>query len=246
MSSTFPSADSLEIPKLIANGYLIVASLLFVFPTSWSDVFFTHALFIACALNIVSLFQRHGLPRLNMEYAQSLLHDDRLLNGGHAILCYFICIKPFMLVLVPHAIRSVIYECKYLPNYFRNVRQVDLLNRLFSLVQPYIDKVLAAQRELLVYGAVFEAYSGFAMLFLCFVGGVSFIGVFLYWQYLHVKYAVSSNLKIAFANVKRGFDQIFHNSYCPSMITRVYEFIAQKMYETAQPPQMENPRAQPS
>ena len=186
-------------------------------------------MFKICIYYLVSLIQRHGFPKFSVDYLRLLISDERLFNSGHALIIMLTLPRPFMLVLIPHAIRSLIYVCRYSDAYLQAYAPF-----LLQYLSQYILQVRNMEGTLLIYGAVFEVYCGFALIMMLFVGGSSFITIMLYWQYLQGKYSISNNCRIAFSQIKLMLNSIFYHQYCPTMITNGFEWVVKKMWDSTQ------------
>lgn len=132
-----------ELIKVLLSLHLMLTGVLFVIPTSYSDLFYLQCLGCAFVLQLISLYQRHGFG-FSLDYAGRIFRDDRFYNAGHALIVWLTVSKPFLLCVVPHVIRATIFACRYGDTYWNAVAP-----GLGAMVAPYVMQV--RQNELVCF-----------------------------------------------------------------------------------------------
>lgn len=158
---------------------------------------------------IVGLISNYGVPKLNSDYWRAAIFSDDL----HCIaFCFIFYMHPHVgLWLLPVSIAAT-------------SRLGEILNihpKAPAFVKPFARAVHAKKYELDVTRAQVEIGLGFAMIVLGLVGSGSLIICLVYWNFLRMKYMVSSYTSSAFTSIRIAGDS--HIRRAPALVQTVWE-----------------------
>jgi hypothetical protein len=190
-------------------------------------------------LDIFQLLFSHRFrsrPRWDKEYARVCLTDERTMHLFHALL--LLGARPMVLMLVPHAIRSVIFVARYLPS-----RLQQMAPSLAQTLAPHLQQVRANEAQLLLQGAVLDVYVFGMLIFFLLSGQAALLSVVMYFQWLRAKYFISQNCKAAFSQIRMSTDGVFHHANCPGVVSSLYDKLIGMLSSMGEMPSQEQVRA---
>jgi len=168
--------------------------------TFFSKRFYSYSLFATMILSILGLTYLKGKPSANAEYAQNALQCPQAMNLMCAVALFMA--KPYIFFLAPTICRSVNRGFGLLANTMAKDSP-----SLYAKLKPLIDPVLDRRTNFEQTGLTMEVYLGFGQIIGLVLGMSSFGSIFIYWNFLRMKYMFSTELKQIFAQVKLSVDQ---------------------------------------
>jgi len=168
--------------------------------TFFSKRFYSYSLFATMILSILGLTYLKGKPSASAEYAQNALQCPQAMNLMCAVA--LLMAKPYIFFLAPTICRSVNRGFGLLANTMAKDSP-----SLYARLKPLIDPVLDRRTNFEQTGLTMEVYLGFGQIIGLVLGMSSFGSIFIYWNFLRMKYMFSTELKQIFAQVKLSVDQ---------------------------------------
>lgn len=202
---------------LVGNIFTLLNVVLWLLPLGdLSDQGFARASLAVGAVNLMSLYKRHGRPRLSKDYAKLILSDDRAQHCFHLLICSGA--KSMLLMLLPHCIRSLIFVARYAPTYVER-----FLPSMATKMNDACLPVRQSETQMLVQGATFDIYTWFVLVIYLFSGNASILTIVMYAQWLRAKYMITSSSKQAWAQLRHTLDGVLKSDKCPQALTQVYD-----------------------
>lgn len=213
---------------------IVFHTLFFLFPILGSDFAydaFYRVIMLGCGSYCLSLFNTFGRPQFSKDYAMKIARDEGMQQIMAA--CMFATSRPTFLGIVPIALRTGMMAALYLQEKFPS---------LASKLQPITSlKGLVAE-----FIATAEVGTGILLVFNLLTANRNFILLFIYWQYLRMKYIVSSNTQRAFANFGQNIDNFTKHSYCPRFVGTVWAYVQGAMWKSVDPNELQKQADSPS
>ena len=217
----------LSLPVLLSYAQLVlhcVVLLLFPFvflPLVSADLAhsaYKYSLYLSGVAYILNIVRTHGVP--SSPYQQYLL---RLMQDHHAHFLFyaFICLSapPNAIFLVPFAVRSALYAAGALSRLLPNYAPLSVSER----VVPLLNKLVAQAAELQRTNAILEVTAALYSVVLLFTAQRSFFLCFLYFQYLRLRYMVSSDSQYAWAVVRATVERYVYQAWMPAVVRLAYD-----------------------
>jgi len=226
--------NPLSISVRLTNLYLLVSQFL-VLILGLASIFFPtlyyRAVLIAAALHFVALFQYVGRPKLNAQYAEQLFRDENSLIGFQTLILFLG--PPSILFINPNLLRAA-FMGPYLLDKLLEKSQ-GLGNKVYTIAHPHLEKIIRQAEWFNSTTALLEVCVGIYLIVCIFFMKGALLTVFLYWQILGTKYAVSPNTRIAFAHVN---SMVENNLQRIPAVLNIYRKLTGYLYSMVDPQQL--------
>ena len=217
----------LSLPILLSYAQLLIhCIILLLFPFVFLPLLsiqaahtaYTYSLYLSALAYTLNLVRTHSIPTSPyQQYFLRLLQD----HHSHFLFYTFVCLSapPNAIFLVPFTVRSTLYVAgalsRLLPNY--------LPAALSERVVPLLNKVVGQAAELQRTNAILEITAGVYTIVMLFTSSRSFFLVFLYFQYLRMRYLMSPDSQYAWAVVRTTVEKYMHAAWMPPVVRAGYE-----------------------
>jgi len=219
-SSTSSSTSRQSGSKMmIALGYVELACHVVVVLCSalllWSADFYYLALKASIVASALYGARTFGSPSLTKEYFGRIVADETF----HYLFSSFILLsaRPMLVALLPTACRSLIFSSRALSMVLPKFAPA-----LHSRVDKYLKMVTERQNELGDWASQMEVLFFLVVLLQLIGPDRNLLLLFLWFQYLRVRYMISGSCQRAFMSVRMGADKIFLHPRCPALVTNIY------------------------
>jgi len=222
--------------ELFGNICVVLFTALYIIPGSWmqeiSDFCFCWVLRIVCVNTVLYFFRQHGRPKFTPEFGRRLAYDDSLHYGCMAFV--LMLAPPFFFGILPFALRSVVFCSEAMKMIFRNF--VPFLHRLLG---PILQQVIDKKSECMDVSVFLEVAIGLLLLIQLPTPQRNFTLCLIYWQFLRMRYMLSSYSRRAFSATKLGLDRMFlgPTTWCPRVIGSVYSKVINWISAIGEPTQ---------
>jgi len=188
--------------KMPVYGEMIlhVLVLCFALLSFFSKRFYSYSLYASGLVSLLGLVYLKGKPTMNPEYAQNALSSPQAFNLMCALA--LLMAKPYAFFLAPPLCRSVNRGFGMLASLMKKDSPT-----LYEKLKPMIDPVLARRSNFRELSLTMEVYLGLGQLLGIVVGMSNFGSIFIYWNFLRMKYIFSLELQRVFTGVKYSVDQ---------------------------------------
>jgi hypothetical protein len=195
-SSMTPTSRMPVYGEMILHVLVLVFALLSFF----SKRFYSYSLYATGLVSIVGLVYLKGKPSMKPEYAQGALSSPQAMN----LMCAFALLmaKPYAFFLAPPLCRSVNRGFGMLASSMEKDSP-----SLYEKLKPMIDPVLARRANFRELSLSMEVYLGIGQLLGLVIGMSSFGSIFIYWNFLRMKYIFSLDIQRVFTGIKYSVDQ---------------------------------------
>ena len=187
--------------------------------SSWSYYKAYYGTLVSYAL---ILYKAHGIPKLNMQYAQKVFMDE---NSQYFIMAIiWVSGVPLRATLLPYALFSLFHALTYIrtefiPKLFPGHSVAKSIgDRLAPFVQTYQPKAIWAVARI-------ELWLVLPFTFIGIFWGASLFTPFLYCQFLSFRYLLSAQTKQAVKEMETKFDGWILNTGVPEWGKQTYKTI---------------------
>jgi len=178
----------------------------------------------------IHIGRTHGLPKFDKEYWRRIMMDEYSHIAFYSFA--FFSSRPVFLALIPICVQALLFVTRSLPI---------LINRysptLRVIVEQKVSPVTNRGAELMQTSAMFEVLQGFSLIAQLLTPYRNFLILFIYWQYLRMRYMLSEDVKLAFSNVKARTDSWAVLPFVPAVIRTVYYKLCDFMWNMVDPAQ---------
>jgi len=217
----------LSLPVLLSYAQLVLHCLVvLLFPFVFLPLLsahsahtaYTYSLYLSSLAYTLNLARTHSLPSSPyQQYFLRLLQDQH----SHFLFYAFICLSapPNAIFLVPFVVRSGLYAAgalvRLLPNYVSPT--------VSERVVPLLNRVVGQAAELQRTNAILEITAGLYSIVMLVTSSRSFFLVFLYYQYLRIRYLMSPDSQYAWAVVRATVEKYVQQAWMPAVVKVGYE-----------------------
>ena len=191
---------------------------------------FSLCLYASSGAYLLQLLKQQGVPRLSKEFAMSLLADVYFHHLFYAFIC--LAAPPNSVYLLPFVLRSALFCAgafsRLLPTY---------APALAVKVVPYLTQLTANAGELNRTAALMEICAFFYTVALLITPARSLMLVFLYYQFLRLRYLMSDDSRHAWGVVKMQLDRVVYSPMCPAVVKGGYEKLKSMLWARIDPQQ---------
>ena len=217
----------LSLPVLLSYAQLVLHCIVvLLFPFVFLPVLsaqaahtaYSYILYLSALAYTLHLIRTHSLPTSPyQQYFLRLLQD----HHSHFLFYAFVCLSapPNAIFLVPFTVRSALYVSgalsRLLPTY--------LSPTVSEKVVPLLNRVVGQAGELQRTNAILEITAGLYSIVMLFTSARSFFLVFLYFQYLRMRYLMSPDSQYAWAVVRATVERYVQAAWMPAVVKVGYE-----------------------
>lgn len=173
----------------------VIVSTILVFLGGFA--YYYYAIYVTIFVHGSWLFFKEGRPQFNQWYAQRVLQNGESTNLM-AALALLAC-RPSPFGMLPLLCRSTIGGVGQLGKLIRK-KMPSLFEKVAWVFQPVWDR----QGLILDFAPVLEVYYAIYLVVVWPFGRSSFLSVFLFWNFLRMKYIFSNKCKVAFSKVRQS------------------------------------------
>lgn len=193
-SSSFSNQYTAPTPTRIENKALATTEAFIWFLFLQSILFQFYTLPLAAIALVIRTYNRVGIIKFNMEYAQLLFLDEHFQLILYTLL--FMIERFNYFILVPLIITALMNISYFLS------RNSNLLPKyIIDFVKPYSEKLVNKRVELARTRSNVELAIGLLLVIGIFFGTNGFLIPIFYWQYIRFKYIVNEDTKAAFTRL---------------------------------------------
>lgn len=180
-----------------------VEAILFVISCILIFIYNKHALKFSCFTLLFRIYRRIGIPKFNMEYAQTLFLDEHV----HCL----------MLVLLFMIDKSLIYVM--ISFFITSLLNVSEYCRFYKIAYKIFNSIVNKRVLLSELRSNSEIIIGFMLIIGVLLKLNNFIIVIFYWQYLRFKYIFSPDCASSFKRLNEYINK--HKKKLPNIIQTV-------------------------
>lgn len=122
-----------------------------------------------------------------------------------------------ILLLLPFLTRSLVFVCGGLKQILPRAAP-----SVYAVVAKPIEKVVSLYSQIYANNASLEAIAGFILIFNLFTPSRNFMLLIGYWQYLRIRYMLSSDSKRAFGSIRMKVEGWVNHPMCPQLVRTVF------------------------
>eukprot|EP00598_Pedospumella_elongata_P006108 CAMPEP_0184974678 /NCGR_PEP_ID=MMETSP1098-20130426/6099_1 /TAXON_ID=89044 /ORGANISM="Spumella elongata, Strain CCAP 955/1" /LENGTH=421 /DNA_ID=CAMNT_0027497293 /DNA_START=20 /DNA_END=1285 /DNA_ORIENTATION=- len=251
-----PSAD--KYVQIAQTAVLVLAVLYMIpfLPSSYRTL--SHKLCIGtfAAVSLYNLYLKYGFPKFTTEFAQKLVPDPLSMDLFLSVV--LLMNKPYLTSMSPVLIKAfatftpriLTYVREQLPaiqgqlepllaKYMPSMRGANLAQLANPSAAPEINK------QLLRMAATMEAYHGIYLIFELIMPSRNLMQLYIYWQYLRLRYMVDStgDLKLAFVGVDQRIQTVLAFRMVPDAVRKGYAMLQTYLAKQVEAPTGEAPAA---
>jgi len=178
--------------------------------------------YIIIAAIIIGIMKKYGLPKFSMDYFKRIMIDDEFHNLCYAFLCN-LGSSSSLILNIPLIMSAYLNISRYAKVMLTKYPNVPLINRL----KPQFEKAVMFRDQFELLKADAETYIGIYLVAGVFFGWTSFFLVFIYWQFIRMKYMLNANTRLSFAKVSTKMDEWIGNPRCPGIVKMLLQKIRQ-------------------
>lgn len=229
---------------LFLNAFLYLFP--FLLPSGWGLASYRRALYTTALMHLYSIYFTHGMPKFKIEYLAQVMQDS------HA--------PPLFLSLLLLSFKGKAYIFGLAPLLLTEGMQLLwLFTEVLTLAQPILGKSLSARNIRLAslythnpqYGAIspgperwqalfatttshaitLEIGMGLFLILELFTPWRNMFGLFLFWQYLQMRYMLDNNgeVKSKFKKLDELFLNLTSHPKCPGVVGQAYSMLREYM-----------------
>jgi hypothetical protein len=241
-SAVVPDAQGIlgKVQKYSRMG-LIASAFMYCIPflgSSFSQMCWMSLCILSIALKIILLYNKYGMIKFNIDYIQSLLPDP---NAMLLFLSFLMLVtRPQLLGGAPLLFPELSF---YLPQLFEfaRLRMPEMETQIMPMIKQYAPQ-MAGQNlasfftpqsckqvagQIQFASAQCEVMQGILFITSLFLPSRNFVIVYIYWQYLQMRYMFdkSGNIKNAFLGLDRSISPLLGHRLCPQVVRSGYGYL---------------------
>lgn len=162
---------------------------------------------------MLGVLNKNGTPKFSKEYLQLIIPDENLHNLGYLGFVVLLSNVSFV-AYTPLILYALIVVSDAGANYMRQNPNIGIPN----IMKENMMKVANNKGQYLALKAELEIYVGFYLIFGWFFGMSTIISTVFYWQFMRIKYMISSNTQLAFSQMRMKIDTIMTNPSIPGIL----------------------------
>jgi len=199
-----PSGNSTQ--KYLLYSYVLCHLLVVVcsiFVMLGSRRYFSFAIYLTLYCHISWVFFKCGRPQRSPAYMQRVLQNSQSMDAFCAFALWFS--PPMIAALAAPVTRSLAYGVSQGQKLLK--KKIPFIgNKLDFLLNPIVSR----RQELSRMGPLIEVWWGVALVIFWPLGMSGIASIFIYWQFLMMKYIANQSCKNAFSQVKGSLDGYVH------------------------------------
>ena len=199
-SSSFSTNYTPPSPTHIENKNISLAEAFVWLIFIQSILFQFHTLKLAAIALLLRTYNRVGIIKFSMEFAQILFLDEHFQLLLYSLL--FMIERFNYFVLLPLLVTAILNLSYFISKYGST-----LPTAITNSIKPYSEKILAKRVELAKARSNIEIAIGFLLVIGILFGINSFLTPIFYWQYMRFKYIVNEDIKAAFTRLNQFINQ---------------------------------------
>lgn len=256
-SAGIPDAQGIlgKVQKFSRMG-LIASAILYCIPflgyflgSSFSQMCWMSFCILSIILKVILLYNKYGMIKFNFDYIQSLLPDQ---NTMLLFLSFLMLVaRPQLLGGAPLLFQELSF---YLPQLFEfaRLRMPEMEAQIMPMIKKYAPQ-MAGQNlsafftpqsckqvavQIQYASAQCEVMQGILFITSLLLPSRNFIIVYIYWQYLQMRYMLdkSGNIKNAFQGLNNSISPILGHRLCPQIVRTGYGSLKTFLASQVTPP----------
>jgi stress-induced-phosphoprotein 1 len=222
--------------QYVLRTFMLVNFLIFTFALGASGMVAYYRFLKAAALNYSSfLLFHHGVPKFNKAYLGKLVQD----STSHFLwYCFiFVMFPPMFVAIVPVVLSDFTHLAWYLSSAMEIVSPkvhtsfADITNKVMPVMMDNDrwgsysanEKWRAVNANLPSLCADIEVGVGVIIIVQMVTPFRNFILLFVYWQFLRIRYIVSPQIKGSFSTLDQKMGTVFNHKYAPPFFASGYD-----------------------